>query len=186
MPARLWLNVVTPGELEAVDWPMAEGVGLFRTEALFLEKREDFPNEDEQADLYSRLFSLCGDRPVTVRTLDAGGDKPLRYLSLGREADPQLGLRAHRLYRYHPELLITQVRAILRATSAAQVREALDRWHEEACPREPRTRGAVLDPVCMMAVDPDSTPYHLEREGEDYFFCQRRCMDAFQQQGADR
>lgn len=113
--ARVWLNVMDPAEVAGLDWGGVAGVGLYRTEVLFMGARHDLPGEEEQLETYRRLFAACGGRPATVRTLDIGGDKTLPYFSLGPQANPALGLRAHRIYRFHPEILVTQVRAILRA-----------------------------------------------------------------------
>lgn len=132
---RLWVSIVDPFQLEAFDWREIEGVGLYRTETIFMEHREDFPSEDEQIRVYRRVFELCGPRPVTVRTADLGGDKPISYLSASHEDNPYLGLRAHRVCRFLPELLITQVRAILRAAHGEHnlrilypMIESLDQW----------------------------------------------------------
>lgn len=115
LPARLWVNIVTPAQLEGFDWQGVEGVGLYRTETLFMEGNDGFPSEEEQVEVYTHLFSLCGSRPVTVRTADLGADKPLPYMSFGPQDNPYLGLRGHRIYHFHPELLVTQLRSILRA-----------------------------------------------------------------------
>lgn len=115
MKASLWLNVTDPGQLDGREWGSAKGVGLYRTESLFMSKPHGFPSEAEQIRTYRDLFDRCGNRPVTVRTVDIGGDKPVGHMTFGPQENPQLGLRAHRLYRYHPELLVTQLRAILRA-----------------------------------------------------------------------
>jgi phosphoenolpyruvate-protein phosphotransferase len=93
----------------------AEGVGLLRTEFLFLDRR-DAPGEEEQFDAYQTIATVMGERPVIVRTLDVGGDKPLAYLDLGREENPFLGQRAIRLCLNRPDIFKTQLRAILRAT----------------------------------------------------------------------
>ena len=93
----------------------AEGVGLLRTEFLFLDRR-DAPGEEEQFDAYQTIAEVMGERPVIVRTLDVGGDKPLAYLDLGREENPFLGQRAIRLCLNRPDIFKTQLRAILRAT----------------------------------------------------------------------
>lgn len=92
----------------------AEGVGLFRTEFLFLE-RTSSPDEEEQYQAYKAVLDVMGDRPVVVRTLDAGGDKELSYLSQGQEANPFLGWRAIRLCLSQPEMFKLQLRALLRA-----------------------------------------------------------------------
>lgn len=91
----------------------AEGVGLLRTEFLYLD-RATAPDEEEQLAAYRPLLEALEGRPVVVRTLDAGGDKPLPYLPLEPQPNPFLGVRAIRLARRHPELLRVQLRAILR------------------------------------------------------------------------
>lgn len=98
-----------------------EGVGLLRTEFLFMERRTA-PDEDEQAATYEAIARALGpDRILVVRTLDVGGDKPLSYLPIGAEANPFLGERGIRLTLNRPELFQAQVRAILRASTAGRV-----------------------------------------------------------------
>jgi phosphocarrier protein FPr len=93
----------------------AEGVGLLRTEFLFL-TRETAPSEEEQILLLREIFETMGEkRPVTTRTLDVGGDKELPYVQLPEEPNPFLGVRALRLSLSRPDLFLTQLRAILRA-----------------------------------------------------------------------
>jgi phosphotransferase system enzyme I (PtsI) len=93
----------------------AEGVGLLRTEFLYLE-RTHLPDEEEQYQAYRAIVDVFGDRPVILRTLDVGGDKDLPYLDLPHdEMNPFLGLRAIRLCLARPELLRPQLRAALRA-----------------------------------------------------------------------
>lgn len=92
----------------------AEGVGLFRTEFLFLD-RETLPTEDEQIRAYHSVFTVMAGRPVVVRTLDLGGDKPAAYLELMAEPNPFLGWRAIRMSRERPEILEAQLRALLKA-----------------------------------------------------------------------
>ena len=99
----------------------AEGCGLLRTEFLFLDRREP-PNEMEQAREYQAIADALGGRPLTIRTLDIGGDKPIAYLPLPREDNPALGLRGLRTSLWQPELLRTQLRAILRLQPASQCR----------------------------------------------------------------
>jgi phosphoenolpyruvate-protein phosphotransferase len=117
LPVRLWVNIVSPTQLQDFDWRGIEGVGLYRTETRFLERTDDFPSEEEELGVYRHLFALCGDRPVTVRTADLGADKIVPYMCLGPQDNPYLGLRGHRIYHFHPELLITQLRAVLRAAA---------------------------------------------------------------------
>ncbi len=88
-----------------------EGVGLFRTEFVFL-SAEKAPTVDEQAEIYRRVFAPFGDRRVVVRTLDAGADKPLAFADLGPEENPALGRRGLRLSAERPELLDAQLEAL--------------------------------------------------------------------------
>lgn len=99
----------------------AEAVGLFRTEFLFLDRR-DAPEEQEQYATYRAIARALQNRPLLIRTLDIGGDKPLPYVNLPREANPFLGLRGLRLGLAQPELFKTQLRAILRVANEFPVR----------------------------------------------------------------
>ncbi len=92
----------------------AEGVGLFRTEFLFL-GRETAPTEAEQFDAYRLAAERSGSKPIIIRTLDVGGDKPLPYLEQSYEENPFLGWRGIRFCLDHPEIFMPQIRAILRA-----------------------------------------------------------------------
>ncbi|HEX6245715.1 MAG TPA: putative PEP-binding protein, partial [Polyangiales bacterium] len=91
----------------------ADGVGLLRSEFLFLE-RTTAPSESEQTTQYQTIATALAGRPLVIRTLDVGGDKPLAYLPLPREENPVLGLRGVRVSLRYPEMLRTQLRAILR------------------------------------------------------------------------
>jgi phosphoenolpyruvate-protein phosphotransferase/dihydroxyacetone kinase phosphotransfer subunit len=108
-------NIGSPEDARVALDNGAEGVGLLRTEFLFLDRREA-PSEEEQFDAYATIAEAMGTRPVIVRTLDVGGDKPLAYLDLGPEANPFLGQRAIRLCLNRPDIFKTQLRAILRAS----------------------------------------------------------------------
>lgn len=94
----------------------AEGVGLFRTEFLFLD-RESAPDEAEQVEAYRQVVAAMGERPLIIRTLDVGGDKPLPYLDLGEEENPFLGWRGIRFCLDMPHIFKPQLRAILRASA---------------------------------------------------------------------
>jgi phosphotransferase system enzyme I (PtsI) len=98
----------------------AEGVGLFRTEYLFL-NRQSLPTEEEQYREYRAVADVLGDRPLIIRTLDIGGDKQLPYLDMGQEMNPFLGWRAIRLCLDSPELFQPQLRALLRASADRNV-----------------------------------------------------------------
>ncbi len=106
----------------AAAWSQgAEGIGLFRTEFLFLGRAEP-PSEEEQYRVYRQAVEGAGGRPVTLRTLDAGGDKPLPFLALPAEENPFLGQRAVRFYPAHAGLVKAQLRAMLRAAAHGPVR----------------------------------------------------------------
>ncbi len=119
----LHANIELPRELEAAIGAGAEGVGLLRTEFLFM-NRDDIPGEDEQYQTLKELVTGLRGRPVTVRTLDLGGEKFARALgvSLGGGANPALGLRAIRLSMKYQPLLESQLAAILRAGAHGPVR----------------------------------------------------------------
>jgi phosphocarrier protein FPr len=99
----------------------AEGVGLFRTEFLFLD-RETAPSEEEQFLAYRQAAEVMGRRPLIIRTLDVGGDKPLPYIDLGQEDNPFLGWRGIRFCLDRPELFKPQLRAVLRASHGHNVK----------------------------------------------------------------
>lgn len=117
----LQANVELPQEVEHALGAGAEGIGLLRSEFLFM-NRDDLPGEDEQYALLRGIVEKMGGRPVTVRTLDAGGDKLAPALGAGISANPALGLRAIRLSLSRPELLDAQLAAILRAGAHGPVR----------------------------------------------------------------
>jgi phosphoenolpyruvate-protein phosphotransferase len=109
--------VANIGNIESAGLALAagaEGVGLLRTEFLYLE-RPRMPDEDEQYQAYRAILDVFGDLPVILRTLDIGGDKELPYLSLPKEMNPFLGCRAIRLCLARPEIFKPQLRAALRA-----------------------------------------------------------------------
>jgi phosphoenolpyruvate-protein phosphotransferase len=99
----------------------AEGCGLLRTEFLFID-RDTAPTEAEQLAAYQGIAAALGPRPLILRLMDVGGDKPLRYLSLPAEENPALGLRGVRTALAHPDLMRTQLRAALRVQPAGNVR----------------------------------------------------------------
>lgn len=92
----------------------AEGIGLLRTEFLYLD-RQAMPNERQQVEAYREIFELMDDRPLVVRTLDIGGDKAVSYLGLKEESNPFLGWRAIRMINERPDVLQNQFRALIRA-----------------------------------------------------------------------
>jgi phosphoenolpyruvate-protein phosphotransferase len=117
----LYANVGLVADLPLTRRHGAEGVGLYRTEFPFLTYR-DFPDEEEQVRLYSRIVLGMEGRPVTIRTLDIGADKYPGYLQLPREENPFLGWRSIRISFEMPELFKQQLRAILRVATLGRVR----------------------------------------------------------------
>jgi phosphoenolpyruvate-protein phosphotransferase len=109
---EVFANIGSVAEAEAAVRNGAEGCGLLRTEFLFLD-RQAAPSEGEQIAAYAAIATALGSRPLTIRTLDAGGDKPIAYLPLPPEENPALGLRGVRTGLAFPELLRTQLRAVL-------------------------------------------------------------------------
>lgn len=110
----LWANIGRPAEARLARDNGAEGIGLFRTEFLFLDRSAP-PDEDEQFAAYRAVITELPNRPIVIRTLDVGGDKPLPYLPLPPEANPFLGVRGVRLSMQRPDLFQVQLRALLRA-----------------------------------------------------------------------
>ncbi len=109
----LYLNTGLVSEMSDLGLEAAAGVGLYRTELPFM-VRDRFPSEAEQISNYRRIIHAFAPRPVTLRTLDIGGDKPLPYFPV-EESNPFLGWRGIRISLDHPEIFLTQIRAMLRA-----------------------------------------------------------------------
>lgn len=112
---ELAANIGTPDDLAGVVNNGAEGIGLYRTEFLYM-GRDSMPSEDEQYEAYAKVLKEMKGKRVVVRTLDIGGDKELPYLNLPKEMNPFLGYRAIRLCLAQPEIFRPQLRALLRAS----------------------------------------------------------------------
>jgi len=112
---ELAANIGTPKDLEGVKNHGGEGVGLYRTEFLYM-GRDELPSEDEQYEAYKAVLEGMEGKPVVVRTLDIGGDKELPYLNLPKEMNPFLGYRAIRLCLDEQDIFRTQLRALLKAS----------------------------------------------------------------------
>jgi phosphoenolpyruvate-protein phosphotransferase len=113
-------NIAKIDEIGEVLANGADGVGLLRTEFLF-DDRDEMPSEDEQREAYQSVVTAIGSRPVIIRTLDAGGDKPVRYLPSAAEVNPALGLRGIRTGLANPLVLDEQLRALLRVRGENQL-----------------------------------------------------------------
>lgn len=114
-------NIGTPGDVEGLIKNDAEGVGLYRTEFLYMD-RSDFPSEEEQYEAYKAVLEGMNGKPIVIRTLDIGGDKKLDYLPMDEEMNPFLGYRAIRLCLDRKEIFITQLRALYRASVHGKLR----------------------------------------------------------------
>ncbi|CAL8475405.1 MULTISPECIES: phosphoenolpyruvate--protein phosphotransferase [Caballeronia] len=118
---ELCANIELPEDAQVAVEAGAMGVGLFRTEFLFMNHKDQLPEEEEQFEAYKRAVELMNGKPVTIRTIDVGADKPLDSMSGGdgyeTAPNPALGLRAIRWSLSEPQMFITQLRAILRASA---------------------------------------------------------------------
>lgn len=118
---HIWANADTPEEVQKAINAGCLGVGLYRTESLFL-RTNSLPSEDEQYEEYVRMVASSGGKPITIRTLDLGGDKLLDGWNQEREANPFMGFRAIRYCLSNPKVFLDQLRAILRASAKGDVR----------------------------------------------------------------
>lgn len=114
-------NIGTPNDVQGLINNDAEGVGLYRTEFLYMD-RSDFPTEDEQYESYKAVLESMNPKPIVIRTLDIGGDKELSYLQMDKEMNPFLGYRAIRLCLDRQDIFKTQLRALLRASVSGNLR----------------------------------------------------------------
>lgn len=117
----LFCNIGTAEEALDVTEADGEGVGVFRTEFLFM-SRQGLPDEEDQFEAYKKAALILKNRPLVIRTLDIGGDKDIPYLGIDKEANPFMGLRAIRFCLENTEIFKTQLRAILRASAFGDVR----------------------------------------------------------------
>jgi len=154
VPIEALANVALPMEITPALQAVAEGIGLYRTEFLFL-NRGTLPDEEEQYAAYRHAVEAMGGAPVTIRTMDIGGDKFITALGRPREENPQLGWRALRFCLDRPEIFKTQLRAVLRASNHGPVRLM---FPMVSGLRELRQARAVLDEV-RAEFDAKAQPY---------------------------
>lgn len=117
---ELLANIGGPQDIQIVIDNTAEGVGLLRSEFLYMDTK-DFPSEEEQVEAYKKIAESLENKRLVIRTLDIGGDKDLKYMKLPKEENPFLGYRAIRIYLDNVDLFKVQLRAILRASSYGNV-----------------------------------------------------------------
>ncbi|MDY3060702.1 MAG: phosphoenolpyruvate--protein phosphotransferase [Fusobacterium sp.] len=150
-----WANIGSPKDVEGVLRNGATGIGLYRTEFLFM-NNDRFPTEDEQFEAYKTVAEKMEGKPVTIRTMDIGGDKSLPYMQLPKEENPFLGWRAIRVCLDRTEILRTQFRALLRASAFGYIKIMLPMIMDiteirrarailEECKAELQTEGAKFD-----------------------------------------
>lgn len=116
----LYANIGSPKDMEAVLANDAEGIGLFRSEFLYLES-QDYPTEEEQFQAYKTVAEKMNGKRVVIRTLDIGADKQAAYFHLPKEENPAMGMRAIRLCLTRPEIFHTQLRALYRASAYGKI-----------------------------------------------------------------
>ena len=117
---RLYANIGNSKDLASVIQNDAAGIGLFRSEFLYLEK-ETFPTEEEQFQVYKQVAETMAGKPVIIRTLDIGADKQCDYFELKKEENPAMGCRAIRICLTRPEIFKTQLRALFRASAYGKI-----------------------------------------------------------------
>nr|WP_296645341.1 phosphoenolpyruvate--protein phosphotransferase [Romboutsia sp. 13368] len=115
-------NIGSPNDVEGLIKNDAEGVGLYRTEFLYMDKEDGFPSEEEQYEAYKAVLEGMNNKPIVIRTLDIGGDKELPYFEMEPEMNPFLGYRAIRLCLDRKDIFKTQLRALYRASIHGKLR----------------------------------------------------------------
>src|SRR5699024_2342760 len=118
---RIYCNLGSPEDVHAVQVNDGGGIGLFRSEFLYLNSK-DFPTEDEQFEAYKSVLSDMDGKEVIIRTLDIGADKQIGYFNLPKEDNPAMGMRALRICLTRPEVFRTQLRALYRASAFGKLR----------------------------------------------------------------
>jgi phosphotransferase system enzyme I (PtsI) len=179
-PVRVMINVTGLAELEGLDPAQVDGIGLMRTEFLF-QAREKLPTEEEQYQIYQRMLEWAAGKPVTIRTLDAGGDKPVAGLTQAGDINPFLGVRGVRLSLRHLEVFRAQLRALARASVSGNLKvmipmvtvpDELDRCRAllEQAVDELRREGhrAQMPPLGMM-VEVPAAALTIEDFNADFF-----------------
>lgn len=157
MAVALYGNIGNPGEAQMVMDATGEGVGVFRTEFLFMD-RSALPTEEEQFDAYRKAVEIMDGREVIIRTLDVGGDKDIPYLGLEKEENPFLGCRAVRFCLEREDIFVPQLRALLRASVYGDLKIMIPLvTHVE----EVRRTRALIERL-KRQLDADNIPYNKD------------------------
>src|ERR1700730_4857000 len=179
-PVRIMINVTGLAELRDIDPAYVDGIGLMRTEFLF-QGREKLPTEEEQYQIYKRMLEWAAGKPVTIRTLDAGGDKPIAGLTQQGDINPFLGVRGVRLSLRHLDVFRQQLRALARAATVGNLKvmipmvtvpEELDRCRallEEAVEELRREGHEAQAPPLGMMVEVPAAALTIEDFNADFF-----------------
>ena len=157
-----WANIGSPKDVPGLLRNGAQGIGLYRTEFLFM-NNDRFPSEEEQFEAYKSVAESLEGKPVTIRTMDIGGDKSLPYMELPKEENPFLGWRALRVCLDRPEILKTQFRALLRASAFGYIKIMLpmiisldevrkSRALLKECMEELRAEGVAFDENIQLGI----------------------------------
>lgn len=165
-PIKLYANIGRPKDITGETEKFAMGIGLFRSEFLYMD-RDELPSEEEQYDRYVRVLDSMGGKPVIIRTIDIGADKEARCVELPKEDNPALGTRGIRIGFSNPLLFETQLRALLRAsynrnlkvmfpmiTAKWEVEKAIDKIHEVAEMLENEKKEYAIPSIGIMIETP--------------------------------
>ncbi|MCD8119342.1 MAG: phosphoenolpyruvate--protein phosphotransferase [Lachnospiraceae bacterium] len=156
---RLYCNIGSPEDVTAVLANDARGIGLFRSEFLYL-AASDYPSEEEQFEAYKSVAAAMKEQPVIIRTLDIGADKQVDYFHLQKEENPAMGVRAIRISLNRPEVFRTQLRAIYRASAYGRVAIMFPMitsvWEVKECRRACKS--------VMLELSKEGIPYNPETE----------------------
>lgn len=158
----VWCNIGSPKDVKGVSNNGGQGIGLYRTEFLFM-NNDQFPTEEEQFEAYKEVALALEGKPVTIRTMDIGGDKSLPYMELPKEENPFLGWRAIRVCLDRPEILETQFKALLRASAFGYIKIMLPMIMDiqeirrarkllEKCKEELRAKGISFDENIQLGI----------------------------------
>jgi phosphotransferase system enzyme I (PtsI) len=177
---QVMINVTGLAELGSIDPAHVDGIGLMRTEFLF-QGREKLPTEEEQYQIYRRMLEWAAGKPVTIRTLDAGGDKPIAGLTAQGDSNPFLGVRGVRLSLRHLDVFRQQLRALARAATVGNLKvmipmvtvpEELDQCRalfEQALEELHREGVAAKMPPLGMMVEVPAAALTIEDFNADFF-----------------